>query len=241
MSTPSKGAVSTPDKWPSRYGTTPAKLQLVPCGAYTFNSEHFQETVTLIVGIEKKAYNVRKDLLCFYSDYFRAAFQGSFKEATERKIDLPRVTKDVFEHFQVWRYTRKLDTAALTFDTMARLWIFGDKHQIPLLQNQVMDSIFAKCTTTKNIDPGALPAVYARTVARSPLRKAFIEIIGWTVGIESEPDTFLSRNAVNWTNEIFVDLVIAVHQSRVSQDVKFPALPKRDKCFFHIHSKDEHC
>lgn len=49
------------------------------------------------------------DLLCFYSDYFRAAFQGSFKEASERKMELLGVTKDVFERLQVWLYTRRLD------------------------------------------------------------------------------------------------------------------------------------
>ena len=73
--------------------------------AYGVGSEHFQETVTLVVGSEKKAYNVHIGLLSFYSDYFRAAFQGSFKEAIERKMELPGVTKDVFERFQVWLYT----------------------------------------------------------------------------------------------------------------------------------------
>lgn len=55
------------------------------------HSEHFQESVILIVGPKKKAYTLHKELLCFYSDYFRAAFNGSFKEATERKIEVPSV------------------------------------------------------------------------------------------------------------------------------------------------------
>lgn len=57
--------------------------------------------MTIIVGKEKKAYNLHKDLLCFYSDYFRAALNGNFKEAAEGKLELPNVTISIFEAFQV--------------------------------------------------------------------------------------------------------------------------------------------
>lgn len=62
--------------------------------------------MTLIVGKKKKAYTLHKDLLCFYSDYFRAAFNGSFKEAAERKLELPNVEEHIFEGAQLWLYTR---------------------------------------------------------------------------------------------------------------------------------------
>jgi hypothetical protein len=76
--------------------------------------------------------------LCFYSDFFRAAFEGSFKEATEGKVELSDVTVDTFEAFQVWLYSQSLrniedpqdsstHSALPDFATLARLWVFGDK------------------------------------------------------------------------------------------------------------------
>ncbi|KAG9526777.1 hypothetical protein KCV07_g270, partial [Aureobasidium melanogenum] len=208
---PSSGAVSTPDKQPS--------------------TKHFQSLVTLIVGKEKKAYTLHKDLLCFYSDYFRAAFNGSFKEAAERKLELPDVDKDVFEQFQLWLYTRNLPNPTGTvcsYWLLVKMWIFGDRLQISLLQNQIMDSIFAMCLKSNIFNPAVVPTVYAQTTTGSSLRKAVIEILAWATRIESEPDAFFSGLAKDWTSESFIDLVIAINESRKNNDVIYPNLPKRD-------------
>jgi hypothetical protein len=61
-----------------------------------------------VVSQSKQDFTIHKDLLVFYSDYFRAAFNGSFVEATDKKIDLFDVDQKVFEHFHAWIYTRKL-------------------------------------------------------------------------------------------------------------------------------------
>jgi hypothetical protein len=202
-------------------------------------SEHFQGTVSLIIGKEKKAYMLHKDLLCFYSDYFRAAFNGSFKEAAELKLELPDVETFVFDEFQVWLYTHELQGPPKDqFNFLANMWIFGDQYQLPLLQNQAMDKVFARLTETSEFNMSVVPAVYAKTVAGSPLRKAVIEIVGWTMGLDAWQTWF---GVSNWTTECLTDLMLTVHQARVSKDVTFPELPKRDKCFFHVHGKDEHC
>ncbi|KAH0162774.1 hypothetical protein KCU67_g5806, partial [Aureobasidium melanogenum] len=183
-SAPSTGAVSTPVKWPKR--------------------EHFQETVTLIVGTEKKPYTVHKDLLCFYSDYFRAAFQGSFKEAAERKIDLLGVQEDVFEHFQVWLYTRRLDFATLSFKAIVELWVFGDQHQIPLLQNYTVDGLFDKRVKENGFPTSAIPFVYDNTPTGSALRRAVIEIAS-SLALQDPERTTLSPD--RWSVESLIDLV----------------------------------
>jgi hypothetical protein len=195
--------------------------------------------VTLIVGKEKKAYNLHKDLLCFYSDYLRAAFNGSFKEAAERKLELPDVETSLFDEFQVWLYTRDLQgPTAITesFHFLANMWILGDQHQIPLLQNQAMDKMFAKLAESKYFATCVVPKIYAKTVAGSPLRKAVIEIVGCTMRFDD-----WSLLEEGWTVECLSDLLHEVHRSRLDVENTFPSLPKRDKCFFHVHGKDEHC
>jgi len=195
--------------------------------------------VTLIVGKEKKAYNLHKDLLCFYSDYFRAAFNGSFKEAADRKLELPNVEISLFDKFQVWLYTRDLQEPTGPgggFHFLVDMWILGDQHQIPLLQNQVMDEIFAKLAQSNSFTVNVVPKAYAKTVAGSPLRKAVIEIVGWNLNLDG-----WSPATSDWTIECLGDLVQAINQARMSKKVTYPDFPKRDKCFFHVHGKDEHC
>jgi len=202
-------------------------------------SEHFQTTVTLIVGKEKKAYTLHKDLLCFYSDYFRAALNGNFKEAAERKLELPDVAIPLFEAFQVWLYTRDLqgptDTTEI-YHFLASMWLLGDQHQIPLLQNQAMNGIFAKLVETNLFSFSMIPLVYEKTVAGCPLRKAVMEIVAWTMDFKD-----WSPSTMGWTVECLSDLVLAIHETRLRKEFVWPGLPQRDKCFFHIHGKDEHC
>lgn len=70
------------------------------------HSEYFQGVVTIEVGPEKKAFIIHKDLLCFYSDYFRAAFNGSFKEAIDGKLSLPNEKAELFDIVNYFVYTK---------------------------------------------------------------------------------------------------------------------------------------
>lgn len=201
--------------------------------------------MTVVVGSKKKSYSLHKGLLCFYSDYFRAAFNGSFKEATDGKIELMDVEPEVFDIFQVWLYSRRLQAptdSVLYFSTLAQLWVFGDKHQIPLLQNEAMDEIFARHAKLNHFQTKLVKLAYEQTPVGSPLRKAAIEIIGYNIKLQEESDSAFQLSCQsNWSVESLIDLVRVLDKIRKENKVVFPAMPKRDKCFFHVHGKDEHC
>jgi hypothetical protein len=108
--------------------------------------------VTIEVGPEKKVYVMHKDLLVFYSDYFRAAFNGTFKEATEGKISLPDEREDVFDIFNHFIYSRRIADQTddeLSWDQLIGVWLFGDKYIVPSLQNVVMDAFIARTEARK--------------------------------------------------------------------------------------------
>src|ERR1700743_293994 len=65
--------------------------------------------VTIKVGPEEKLFVVHQDLICHFSKYFNAAFNGSFAEATSKEINLPDVEVQIFEIFVGWLYMQKLD------------------------------------------------------------------------------------------------------------------------------------
>ncbi|KEQ81747.1 hypothetical protein M438DRAFT_367628 [Aureobasidium pullulans EXF-150] len=193
-------AVSTPNRLPSK--------------------KHYKNTVVLSVGPSKQEFTVHKELLCFYSDFFRAAFNGSFKEATEGRIELPDAQVDVFESFQVWLYSRSLlNTEDLqdqpdyqkypSFSALARLWVFGDKYQIPLLQNCVIDSILEKQKQSNRFNTCIVRIAYQDTIQESPLRRLAIDISVFRMTLLStllavsvkpgilgtHPETFLSKES----------------------------------------------
>ncbi|THW70166.1 hypothetical protein D6D19_07996 [Aureobasidium pullulans] len=227
-SAPSKGAVSTPDKLPS--------------------SKHFKGLVTIIVGRSEKHFTVHKELLIFYSDYFRAAFNGSFVEAAESKIELLDVAQEVFEHFHAWLYTRRLvseDEKPLMWLSLAALWVFGDRFQVPMLQNCVADELFAKRERDNRFPLGLIKYVNGVTPVGSPLRRITVNIIIHRMGSLGEPDNPKSgiltpENRHFWTIEILEDLLREADAARHNK-LAPNKLPKRDKCFFHVHGKDEHC
>ncbi|KAI5276962.1 hypothetical protein E4T47_00057 [Aureobasidium subglaciale] len=202
-------AASTPNKWPTR--------------------DPFRNSVTLVVGAKKKSYTLHKDLLICYSDFFRAALNESSKEAEEQRVELPEVDEEVFETFQLWLYTRRLDHAKVSFEIITRLWVFADQHQIPLLQNYAMDLFFERREKTNEFDPDAVR--FAISIASGRDR------IGTSLTIQGNPCTHLIPNY--WAVESLIDLVRAI-DSR-PRDVRQYSLPKRSKCHFHVHDKDVKC
>ncbi|KAG9593358.1 hypothetical protein KCU77_g6473, partial [Aureobasidium melanogenum] len=224
--------VSTPNRWPSK------KL--------------LKETVSLLVGPNKEKYNLHKDLLCFYSGFFRAAFEGSFKEADEGKIELPDVKAEIFEVFQVWLYSHSLRDAdnykdssrrpqLLPCRTLAHLWVFGDKYQIPLLQNDSIDALLAKLEEENQADVAVVHIAYQSTMQGSPLRRFAIDLCVFRMGHQpGERTIFKEPDYSNWSVDALVDFARCMSNA---WQLRLPwrTLPLRDKCHYHIHANGERC
>jgi hypothetical protein len=61
--------------------------------------------VTIAIGPEKKLYHIHQDLICYHSEYFRAAYNGPWKESDEGVV-LEDVEVEVFNIFVHWLYTQ---------------------------------------------------------------------------------------------------------------------------------------
>ncbi|THX02320.1 hypothetical protein D6D13_08371 [Aureobasidium pullulans] len=225
-------AVSTPNRLPSK--------------------KHYKNTVVLSVGPSKQEFTVHKELLCFYSDFFRAAFNGSFKEATEGRIELPDAQLDVFEIFQVWLYSRSLlNTEDLqdqpdyqkypSFSTLARLWVFGDKYQIPLLQNCAADAILQYTKDKNRFCTNVLKTAYDHTMEGSPLRRLAIDILVFRMVHEEAANSILREGLLyTWSKESLVDFARGISKAWML-GLPHRKFPEQGKCHYHIHAEGEHC
>ncbi|THW11129.1 hypothetical protein D6D23_10523 [Aureobasidium pullulans] len=225
-------AVSTPNRLPSK--------------------KHYKNTVVLSVGPSKQEFTVHRELLCFYSDFFRAAFNGSFKEATEGRIELPDTQVDVFEIFQVWLYSRSLlNTEDLQdqpdsqkypdFEILAGLWVFGDKCQIPLLQNCAADAIIQYNKDENRFRTSVLKTAYDHTMEGSPLRRLAIDILVFRMVHEEAANSILREDSLHcWSKESLVDFARGISKAWML-GLPYRNLPEQGKCHYHIHAEGEHC
>jgi len=120
--------------------------------------------VKLTAGPNQKPYVIHKSLLCYYSPYFAAALNGSFKEAEENALKIDGGFRlEVVNLFFNWLYTQTIPETrspeirailnrgieSKDFDVewdmlMTGLYIFGDRYNVPKLRKDVMDKFYSK-------------------------------------------------------------------------------------------------
>ncbi|KAE9972664.1 hypothetical protein EG328_004864 [Venturia inaequalis] len=72
-------------------------------------------TVQIGDGDTQEFFPVHKDLLAACSPYFKAAFDGKFREASDKAVSIPDVTSTQFRLFLDWLYFRRLPVAKGNF------------------------------------------------------------------------------------------------------------------------------
>lgn len=129
---------------------------------------------------QREVFTVHKNLLCARSDYFKAAFTGTFTEAREGRITLEDEDPDTFRRFWSWLYTgnfyQELETFVLWCWALD-LYIFAEKRFIPDLQNAVMDAML---DSSRNwigwMSPEMeIPRVWSKVSEGSPLRAYLVD------------------------------------------------------------------
>jgi hypothetical protein len=98
--------------------------------------------------------------LTHYSEFFRAAFTGNFREATDKVVKLAITDPHIFECYVHWLYYQRFpdaskgdseelekawgsseDAYALTTN-LIKMYVFGHQNIIPQLQRDALDAVF---------------------------------------------------------------------------------------------------
>lgn len=133
-------------------------------------------------GDSKRTFEALKGVLCFYSGYFNAALNGRFREATDYAVTMPTEDPLIFDLFLHWIHTRRFfestlePTVLLDYATLAKLWVFGDAHHVPLLQNVVSDILTEKMFNTATApEAEVIDYIYNNTAEGSQLREDLLD------------------------------------------------------------------
>ena len=126
-------------------------------------------------GESQKSFMVHKGILRFYSAYFEAALNVNFSKIRKGVTQLPEEDVKNFENFVLWLYSGRFCKAgAESFDAICKLWVFGDRFQIPAFENRMIDELRNHCQRTWAVPTNHMQYIYENTTAGSELRRFMI-------------------------------------------------------------------
>ena len=194
------------------------------------------------VGKDAKDFGLHKGLLCNSSQYFRAAFEGSFKEAEEQVLLLPEDDVEVFQLFQFWLYYRKLLDTGETIEDLSPvllvdLYIFAETRCIPQLQDLTTDALIHQIDVTNMIPTETIPQIYENTTETSPLRRLIVDISARTGDLRNG-SWFNKEAETRYCTTFLISLVQALYDEKLKSS---PQDFSKFRCNYHVHTKAEGC
>jgi len=126
----------------------------------------------------KETFHVYKDFICYYSPFFRAAFNSPFREGQTQTMEFTDTHPVIFGLFVLWLYSQDLDgynDKPELAPNLVKLWILADIALIPRLQNHITRIL---CEHLNEWCPGpkTILTVYAKTAPDSVMRKLLIKL-----------------------------------------------------------------
>ncbi|KAF8852845.1 hypothetical protein BDZ45DRAFT_807098 [Acephala macrosclerotiorum] len=155
------------------------------CGPQTF------VTITAGSGQDKHTFTVQKSLICHYSAFFDAAFNGGFLEGKSQAMDMEDVEGEIMGLLVDWLYLQRIQSAHgsganVTMLDLAKLWTLADRCTIPDLQAAAMKDMQSwdrycevlnpTLSNTKNL-AAFTDHVYGNNMHNGPLSKLYIDIV----------------------------------------------------------------
>ncbi|KAL8673488.1 MAG: hypothetical protein Q9168_002094 [Polycauliona sp. 1 TL-2023] len=155
--------------------------------------------VTVNVGSGKlyEQFTLHRELLIFYSPFFRTMMNGNWEEAKTNVINLPAHEPVVFEIFQNWLYSVDLNLEhdqKMQPSLMLKLWIFGDMTQVPGFQNAALEGL-----RTAILGPPYefrlkdIQTAFEHSGEGSPLRRLIVDMYVWEGPLDGLMDKFLDE------------------------------------------------
>ena len=198
--------------------------------------------------MNKQTFYVHRDLISFYSGYFKAALNGGFAEAKTGVIELKSEEPPVFEGFINWLYTQKARKDKITKGnsreyllSIAKLWIFADRREIPLLMNEMVDCLQQSVVAAWVFPESTITEIYNNTTEGSGLRRMVVFTYASLAGAKHAA-------RMKYDSDVYVhNFVIDLVKSLIGDGLRKPFLSKEqyekaEMCpSFHTHEEGVKC
>jgi hypothetical protein len=92
--------------------------------------------------VQERKFLIHKDFICYYSEFFAAAFNGSFMEGQSQIMTFDNIDPKAFRLLVDWLYIQRFEVEVVDLPTLARLLIMGDRFLMPGVQNSAIDRVY---------------------------------------------------------------------------------------------------
>jgi BTB/POZ domain len=159
--------------------------------------------VTILVGEDTTRFAVHKDLICFYSEHFKAAFNSSFVEGVEQIIKFPDDSPGAIRLFVTWLYTRHLAVEGSLQNPQSaqpyiELYVFADKICCTPLRKRTYEVLESNLVIS-SLNEYNISHAYERTRTCSPLRAVICKRIAAWISTRRKKDNLLQ----DWFEPLF--------------------------------------
>ncbi|KAI9802100.1 MAG: hypothetical protein M1833_002021 [Piccolia ochrophora] len=238
-----------------------------PKPASNFAERFTSKPVDVYVGPEQKKYTLHQTVLCSQSGFFRAAFEGSFREAVEDCIRLPDEDVATFELFIGWLYKGELD-GSVTFGKPSKclidstvfgnpgehfidwavggklfaLYVMADKFGVRRLHNQIMDVFQAAFIPMGRYPrPSAIRTIYDVTAPGATMRRLITDVFAGDICLDQHIffDRPKYKDYLDDIPDFAADVMGAVRQGVCRQIDLNPT--SWTACKFHVHRDGDMC
>lgn len=203
--------------------------------------------------------------MTFYSEFFRAALTGKFKEASEKTVEIENDAQ-TFEFFVFWLYHQQSfpdkdcgddpDFVAkwqgeeeseydIVVDHLVKLYVLGDRYNIPRLRKAAIGELFDHFYLGDGISAGRCAVQYAFEWLRpkSPLCRLLVDLAcDMAIKVEYDPEDADNKQASNaWPHEYL--LQTTYRSMEILGDVRYHEKKLKDfdlkLCDYHEHESEE--
>ncbi|KAL8774179.1 MAG: hypothetical protein Q9194_004122 [Teloschistes cf. exilis] len=202
------------------------------------------DIVTILVGDKEVPFTLHKAIISSKSKFFRAAMEGSFKEAVEKKVRLPEEDPDLFPHYLSWVYGN--DSMQLDHEDdetyaneLCHLWLLAWKLGSEKLENLIINMV---CRRAMECSGPFLPDVEVinliwdtiPTQCLSGLRQLLVDVTAW------KGNDFTGLPELANTRPQFLYAVLKEYANILDDDVQYSNPSQRCKRY-HRHKSSTPC
>ena len=179
------------------------------------------------------------------SPFFNSALNGTFAEGLSQTVKLPEDRPDVWDYFQYWLYTRRLDHEAVdavdpvkpAYFWLLHLYCLVDKLGVTSCKNAIADKVAYLAEDTNSVPTPTDTWIVFETFGSNRndcMRRLVVDLFAW-----KRTDNLLDQHEDEWHPRFMRDLVVRMKTSEAIRGGEKPWL--RDMCRYHEHSKGERC
>ncbi len=165
---------------------------------------------------QKKTFIIHKDFVTHHSSFFKAAFSGSWTEASTQTMEFDAPSCDSFAIFVDWVYSRQIEDgegALPSAKELVNLWVLADSILVPGLQNKAMEAINEHAANHADLPADFFVHLYECTTPESKLRALFVDMA------VAFPNSITKPRKLPY--EMLVDIVKRNAESHCRQPTRF--------------------